>query len=142
MTWSATLLDSPYRGALGPNFLHGYASASYQIEGGYEQDGRGPSVWDVALKDMDNGEEACDSYNRWRDDVALLVKYGVNSYRFSLSWSRIIPLGQSVATLLRCFITRTELMECRREGRPDKPQGDQVLLRPCTSALASWASVR
>ena len=81
------------KGILGPKFLHGYASAAYQIEGGYDQGGRGLSVWDEALKEQDNGEIACDSYNRWREDVELLKSYGANTYRFSIAWSRIIPLG-------------------------------------------------
>lgn len=81
------------QGILGPNFFHGYASAAYQIEGGYNQGGRGPSVWEEALKNQDNGEVACDSYNRWKEDVELLKEYGANTYRFSISWSRIVPLG-------------------------------------------------
>lgn len=80
-------------GALGPDFLYGYASAAYQVEGGHNQGGRGPSVWDEALKNQDNGEIGCDSYNRWPEDVELLRLYGANSYRFSISWSRVIPLG-------------------------------------------------
>ena len=78
---------------LPPDFLNGFASASYQIEGGASQDGRGPSVWDEALLHTENGEEACDSYNRWRDDIELLKLYGAKAYRFSISWSRVIPKG-------------------------------------------------
>lgn len=50
-------------------------------------------MWEEALKAQDNGDIACDSYNRWEEDIALLKAYGSNSYRFSISWSRIIPLG-------------------------------------------------
>ena len=62
-------------------------------------DGRGPSIWDTfshtpgTIKDGTNGDVATDSYARWREDVALLKSYGVNAYRFSISWSRIIPEG-------------------------------------------------
>ncbi|KAG9029116.1 hypothetical protein FRB95_005659 [Tulasnella sp. JGI-2019a] len=75
-------------------FLHGYGSASYQIEGGYPEDGRGSSIWDEALKDSKaNGNDAVDSYHLWQEDIALLKKYGATAYRFSVSWPRIIPLG-------------------------------------------------
>ena len=81
------------KGALGQDFLHGYASAAYQIEGGYDKGGRGLSVWDEALVGKDNGNEGCASFDRWREDVDLLRLYGANTYRFSISWSRVIPLG-------------------------------------------------
>ncbi|KAG8846892.1 hypothetical protein FRB96_001737 [Tulasnella sp. 330] len=73
--------------------LHGHASTSFQVEGGYQQDGPGPSNWDEGLKDMINGNEPDNSYNMWKDDIELLKKYGATSYRFSISWSRFIPLG-------------------------------------------------
>ncbi|KAF2153142.1 glycoside hydrolase family 1 protein [Myriangium duriaei CBS 260.36] len=81
------------------DFLWGYATASYQIEGGAHQDGRGESIWDVfcrlpgKIKGGHDGEVACDSYNRYKDDVALLKSLGSRCYRFSVSWSRVIPLG-------------------------------------------------
>ena len=73
--------------------------ASFQIEGSTDVGGRGKSIWDdfsrTPGKTMDgrNGDVATDSFNRWREDLDLLVSYGVKSYRFSFSWSRIIPLG-------------------------------------------------
>ncbi|RPD65700.1 beta-glucosidase 1A [Lentinus tigrinus ALCF2SS1-6] len=83
-----------------PNdFVWGYATASYQIEGSPDADGRLPSIWDTfshtagTTKGGDNGDVATDSYKRWKENVALLKQYGVNAYRFSFSWSRIIPLG-------------------------------------------------
>jgi beta-glucosidase len=85
--------DPAFKSVLPSTFHHGYASASYQIEGGYTQDGRGLSIWDEYLKDTENGNEAVDSYNRWREDVELLKGYGSNAYRFSVSWSRVKPLG-------------------------------------------------
>ncbi|TFK65539.1 glycoside hydrolase family 1 protein [Pluteus cervinus] len=81
------------------NFLWGFATASFQIEGSWDVDGRGKSIWDDFAKipgktlDGRNGDVATDSYKRWREDVALLADYGVKAYRFSISWSRIIPLG-------------------------------------------------
>ncbi|MCJ1410810.1 hypothetical protein MMC19_004896 [Ptychographa xylographoides] len=84
---------------LPPDFLWGFATASYQIEGAPEQDGRGPSIWDTFCKipgkiaDGSSGDVACDSYNKTAEDIALLKETGAKAYRFSLSWSRVIPLG-------------------------------------------------
>ncbi|KAL1867400.1 hypothetical protein Plec18167_008672 [Paecilomyces lecythidis] len=81
------------------DFLWGFATASYQIEGAVNEDGRGPSIWDSFCKipgkiaDGTSGDIACDSYHRTADDIALLKQYGAKVYRFSISWTRIIPLG-------------------------------------------------
>ncbi|KAI5238039.1 beta-glucosidase [Aureobasidium subglaciale] len=81
------------------SFQWGAATASYQIEGAVDTDGRGPSIWDEfahLLPTRTNGESgdvACDHYHRMRQDVTLLKSYGVDCYRFSISWSRLIPLG-------------------------------------------------
>ncbi|KAJ2915709.1 hypothetical protein MD484_g4709, partial [Candolleomyces efflorescens] len=81
------------------DFIWGFATASFQIEGSVDVDGRGKSIWDDFLKlpgktlDGKNGDVASDSYRLWKEDIALLASYGVRSYRFSLAWSRIIPLG-------------------------------------------------
>ncbi|KAL6414262.1 hypothetical protein AUP68_00780 [Ilyonectria robusta] len=95
MTISKTLPSRPeYAGVLPADFLHGYASAAYQVEGATSKGGRGPSNWDEMLKDYpDNGDDACRSYDLWKDDVQLLKQFGAKSYRFSVSWPRIKPLG-------------------------------------------------
>ncbi|KAK7747110.1 hypothetical protein SLS62_009165 [Diatrype stigma] len=85
--------------SLPSDFLWGFATASYQIEGAVDADGRGPSIWDTfcatkgKIAGEVDGKTACDSYNRTADDIALLRELGAPSYRFSLSWSRIIPKG-------------------------------------------------
>lgn len=85
--------------SLPSDFKWGFATASYQIEGAVDEDGRGPSIWDTFCKipgkiaDGSSGTVACDSYHRTKEDIDLLKSLGCNSYRFSLSWSRIIPLG-------------------------------------------------
>ena len=68
---------------------HSYSfTASYQIEGSWDKDGRGPSIWDIfsktpgKIKDGTNGDVATDSYRLWKDDIALLKSYGVKAYRF------------------------------------------------------------
>lgn len=77
------------------DFLWGAATAAPQIEGGFDEDGRTPSIWDVApakkIKNGANCHVACDHYHRWKEDVALMKKLGLKSYRFSISWSRVMP---------------------------------------------------
>src|SRR5579859_6010458 len=81
-------------------FLWGCATAAYQIEGGAAEDGRGPSVWDVyshkpgIVNNNDNGDVADDSYHRYKEDVQLLKRLGVATYRMSISWSRVFPTGK------------------------------------------------
>lgn len=81
-------------------FLWGAASAAYQIEGAWEADGKGPSVWDVFTKLPgrtflgSNGDVAVDHYHRFREDVALMAEIGLKAYRFSVSWPRIYPEGR------------------------------------------------
>ncbi|TFG92046.1 MAG: beta-glucosidase [Myxococcales bacterium] len=80
-------------------FHWGVATASYQIEGAWDADGKGASVWDRfshasgRVKNGDTGDVACDSYHRWREDVALLREMNLTSYRFSIAWPRIQPQG-------------------------------------------------
>uniref|UniRef100_A0A3B4ZY09 Lactase n=1 Tax=Stegastes partitus TaxID=144197 RepID=A0A3B4ZY09_9TELE len=77
----------------------GVSSSAYQIEGGWNADGKGPSVWDTYTQTPGNtladatGDVACDSYNRLDEDIYMLRALRVKSYRFSLSWSRIFPDG-------------------------------------------------
>nr|XP_023029426.1 myrosinase 1-like [Leptinotarsa decemlineata] len=82
------------------NFKFGVATASYQVEGGWNASDKSPNIWDYALHknpdlvvNRDNGDVACDSYHKYKEDVALLKDLGVDFYRFSLSWSRILPNG-------------------------------------------------
>jgi len=80
-------------------FVWGTATAAYQIEGAAAADGKGPSIWDTfshrpdTIAGGDTGDIACDHYHRYRDDVALMGELGVNAYRFSISWPRVIPAG-------------------------------------------------
>ncbi|MEG1887415.1 MAG: GH1 family beta-glucosidase, partial [Oscillospiraceae bacterium] len=81
------------------NFVWGTATASYQIEGGAFEDGRGLCVWDQfaatpgKIEDGQTGEVACDSYHKFHEDLDILKTIGVNAYRFSLSWPRLLPNG-------------------------------------------------
>ncbi|MFN2350342.1 MAG: GH1 family beta-glucosidase [Kiritimatiellia bacterium] len=81
------------------NFVWGAATAAYQIEGAANQDGKGPSIWDVFAHTPgktyggQHGDVACDHYNRYRQDVALMKQIGLRAYRFSIAWPRVIPDG-------------------------------------------------
>lgn len=81
------------------DFVWGTATASYQIEGAYNEDGRGMSIWDTFSRtpgkvvNGDTGNVACDSYHRYEEDIALLKNLGVKAYRFSIAWPRIYPDG-------------------------------------------------
>lgn len=81
------------------DFVWGAASSSYQIEGGHDADGKGPSNWDVfcrregAVFSGHTGEIACNHYSRWADDVAIMRDLGLHAYRFSISWPRVLPDG-------------------------------------------------
>jgi beta-glucosidase len=82
------------------DFLWGCATASYQIEGAWNEDGKGESIWDRfshtpdRIMNGDTGDVACDHYHRYKEDVALLKELGVKSYRFSIAWPRVFPNGK------------------------------------------------
>jgi len=85
--------------AFAKDFLWGAASAAAQVEGAWNEDGRGESIWDTLVHEgghVAHGETcdvACDHYHRWREDVAIMKELGLKSYRFSVSWSRVLPEG-------------------------------------------------
>ena len=76
-------------------FLWGAASAAYQVEGAYDEDGKGPGIWDALsaghVAHGENGNVACDHYHRFREDIALMKQIGLKAYRFSVSWPRVMP---------------------------------------------------
>src|SRR5262249_49689842 len=83
-----------------PDGFHwGVATSSYQIEGAWDEDGKGPSIWDTfahtpgKIKNGDTGDVANDHYHRYEEDVALMKSIGATAYRFSIAWPRIFPEG-------------------------------------------------
>ena len=86
-------------------FLWGVASAAAQVEGGYNKDGRSLSIWDTGsikghIKDGHTTFDTCNTYDNVEEDIKILKELGVNSYRFSISWSRLIPDGTGEVNLL------------------------------------------
>jgi beta-glucosidase len=82
------------------NFIWGASTSSYQIEGAANEDGRGPSIWDTRCKipgkiaNGDTGDIACDHYHRYAEDVGLMKNMGLDAYRFSVAWPRVLPQGR------------------------------------------------
>src|ERR1700691_6647358 len=83
-----------------PDFTWGVSTSSYQIDGAAHEDGGGLSIWDTysripgKIKNNDAGDVACDHYHRYPEDVALMQEFGVEAYRFSVGWPRIMPEGR------------------------------------------------
>lgn len=95
------LLNLIQRSNFPDDFLFGSAGAAYQFEGAAKEGGKGPSIWDDftlrfpgKIRDGKNGNVALDFYHQYKDDVQTMKKLGFNSFRFSISWSRLLPSGR------------------------------------------------
>lgn len=93
------IMKSRHLPNLPDGFIWGASTAAAQIEGAWAEDGRGPSIWDMfshasgKIRNGDTGDVACDHYHQYKEDVALMKRLGLDAYRFSVSWSRVIPEG-------------------------------------------------
>jgi beta-glucosidase len=103
-------------------FIWGAATAAYQIEGAATADGRGTSIWDTfsrqpgKVRGGDTGDVACDSYHRYREDVALMASLGLTDYRFSISWPRVQPGGRGPVNQIGLDYYRALLDELGGKG--------------------------
>ena len=85
-----------------PGFIWGAATAAYQVEGAWNEDQKGESIWDRfshtpgKIENGDTGDVACDHYHRWQEDIDLMTAIGLQAYRFSISWPRIFPEGRGL----------------------------------------------
>ena len=138
-------------GALGfpEGFIWGASTAAYQIEGAVTADGRGPSVWDTfshtpgKVRGGDTGDVACDSYHRYREDIALIASLGLRSYRFSISWPRVQPGGRGAANQRGLDYYRALLDAlASRASRPPPPSTTGTCRRNCRTRGAGRSAPR
>ncbi|WP_375445174.1 GH1 family beta-glucosidase [uncultured Fibrella sp.] len=112
-----------HRADFGADFIWGTATAAFQIEGATISDGRGASVWDTfsqkrgAIKTGENALMACDFYNRYATDIALNKEMGFDAFRFSISWSRVLPLGTGRVNEAGLAFYDRVIDECIRQGQ-------------------------
>ncbi|WP_418138438.1 family 1 glycosylhydrolase [Marinomonas sp. RS-M-Aa-14] len=102
---------------LSQDFIFGVATAAFQIEGATQSDNRLPSIWDTfcatpgKVKDMDNGDIACNHYQLWEQDIQLIKRLGVDAYRLSIAWPRVMDengkANQAGTRLLSPFTQKT-----------------------------------
>jgi len=86
----------------GDDFIWGVSTSAYQIEGAHNLDGKGPSIWDVfsnkkgKISQNHNGNNACNFYGNYTQDIQLLKRLGIKHFRFSIAWTRILPHGTGI----------------------------------------------
>ncbi|XP_030855549.1 lactase-phlorizin hydrolase [Strongylocentrotus purpuratus] len=90
--------DTLITGTFSDDFAWGSATSAYQVEGGWDEDGKGESIWDTfshngRIFENQNGDVACDSYHKYSEDIQLVKAIGLTHYRFSISWPRVLPKG-------------------------------------------------
>ena len=108
--------------SFGEDFLWGTSCSAYQIEGAWNVDGRGPSVWDDFSQEKgntynnENGNEAVDFYHRYKEDIQLLKEMNFKVFRFSISWSRIFPQGTGEVNEKGVEFYHKVIDECKRQG--------------------------
>ena len=82
------------------DFTWGVSTSAFQVEGAAREDGRGPSIWDTRctlpgkVYKGGSGDVSCDHYHRYPEDIAIMQSLGVDAYRFSISWPRVLPAGR------------------------------------------------
>lgn len=102
-------------------FLWGSATAAYQCEGAWDAEGKGPSIWDQFCHSEKNttgitGDVSCDFYHHYQEDIRMMAEGGQNTYRFSISWSRIVPKADRVINEKGFEFYDKVLTECEKYG--------------------------
>lgn len=115
--------DELKRSDFGKDFVWGTATAAYQIEGGWNEDGKGESIWDhfthhhkAKIKTHENGDVACDFYHRYESDIELMKKMHIPASRFSIGWSRILPTGTGQVNEKGVDFYNRVIDKCLKEG--------------------------
>ena len=104
------------------DFLWGSASAAYQIEGGWKEDGKGVTNWDTFVRipgktyKATTGDVAVDHYHHYKEDIALMAEMGLKTYRFSISWARIYPEGRGTVNEKGLAFYQDIIDECLKYG--------------------------
>src|SRR3712207_1957502 len=130
-----------------PDGFHwGVATSSYQIEGAWDEDGKGPSIWDTfahtpgKVNNDDNGDVANDHYHRYREDVALMRSIGATAYRFSIAWPRIFPREPVRPTRRASTSTSAWPRICAPTASSrSRPSTTGTCRRTCRTSLAAGA---
>ncbi|CAA7030501.1 unnamed protein product [Microthlaspi erraticum] len=111
-------IDAFTRNDFPDDFYFGAATSAYQWEGAADEDGRTPSVWDAFTHfgDKSNGDIACDGYHKYKEDVKLMAEMGLEAFRFSISWTRLIPNGRGPANPKGINFYKNLIKELRSHG--------------------------
>nr|WPM03620.1 glycoside hydrolase family 1 [Phyllotreta armoraciae] len=138
-----------------PDFIFSAATSAYQVEGGWNEDGKSPSIWDTTvhnnpafIDDTSNGDIACDSYHKIEEDVAILKELGVTHYRLSIAWTRILPNGIGEVNEAGVAYYKKLIKELNNNGISpfvtifhwDMPQALQDMGGILNSSFVSWYS--
>ena len=103
------------------DFLWGSASAAYQIEGGWKEDGKGVTNWDTFVRipgktyKATTGDVAVDHYHHYKEDIALMAEMGLKTYRFSISWARTMLGRVATASFVYIFILKEEVRSMKKD---------------------------
>ncbi|XP_010433301.1 PREDICTED: beta-glucosidase 10 [Camelina sativa] len=120
LTTSYVVVDAFTRDDFPEDFLFGAASSAYQWEGAVDEDGRTPSVWDTFAHSHNrlsgNGDITSDGYHKYKEDVKLMAKMGLDSFRFSISWSRLIPNGRGLINPKGLLFYKNLIKELKSHG--------------------------
>lgn len=114
--------DVLHKKKFGKNFKWGVSTAAYQIEGAHDADGKGLSIWDVfctangKIFSGHTGNKACDFYNRYADDIVLLKELGIDNFRFSISWPRVLPQGTGDINIKGIDFYNNVINTCLKHG--------------------------